>query len=413
MTSLLDKLKSLGVPIEPVVLPAPPTAACAIEQLVPGRLEQTACGPTYLIEQHYPLTHQRGCASLRLTAPLQTIAAWLGQPDLCALPLESFCFVDAETTGLARGTGTYAFLIGLGRYHGETFQLLQFFMRDPAEEPALLSALQEALASCRVLVTFNGKTFDLPILNARWVTNGLPFSLADRIHLDLLSLARRLWRSSLPSRALHCLEEQILRQPRAKEDVPGWLIPQLYFDYLRDGDARPMLQVLEHNTIDILSMAALLSYIAELLADPLGRPGVSGLDQIEMGRLFADLGHGDLAAQLYKRALDGVLPHDARNRALEQWSWLEKRRDNLAAAIRLWQEAAVNGQIYAFIELAKVYEHRERDYAYALRWAQAAFDRINAPGYPAYERLRWADDLSRRLERLRQKLAGQALSSTP
>jgi uncharacterized protein YprB with RNaseH-like and TPR domain len=141
---------------------------------------------------------------------LGIIAQWAREPRLAEVEPDTFAFLDTETTGLAGGTGTYAFLVGVGRYDGEDFHLAQFFMRDPAEEPALLWALTDFLGPCQALVTFNGKAFDVPLLNARYITNGETPSLTSTAHLDLLPLARRLWRDRLPSRALGYLEEHIL-----------------------------------------------------------------------------------------------------------------------------------------------------------------------------------------------------------
>jgi hypothetical protein len=315
-------------------------------------------------------------------------------------------FLDAETTGLARGTGTYGFLFGAARYDGDTFQIRQFFLRDPTEEPAQLVALENYLSPCTALVTFNGKTFDLPLLRTRYIVNGLGFPFADLPHLDLLSLARRLWRSRLPSRSLATLEREILHLPRTDEDVPGWMIPELYFDYLDDRDARPLSGVFYHNAIDVLSMAALLHHASNLLSDPLNGD-VSAPDRADMGRWFEDLGQVDMATQLYEQALAGELSASIRSWIVHRWSHLEKGRDNLETAKRLWHEAAANGEIYAHVELAKAYEHREGNYAGALFWTQLALDKIGEPDTAPAERLRWADALNHRLERLQRKKDNQ------
>jgi uncharacterized protein YprB with RNaseH-like and TPR domain len=405
MSTLADKLKAHGVGIE-ARQPEQPAPQHPIERVLPGRVVDTPRGQTFVVQERYPLDLQHGCATLRTDAPLEVIAAWAGQPRLAELGAQRFCFLDAETTGLARAAGTYAFLVGAARYDGEVFRLAQFFMRDPAEEPAQLAALWAFLEPCEALVTFNGKTFDLPLLRARCVANGQRLPVEDTPHLDLLPLARRLWRDRLPSRAMGCLEDQILGLPRAQEDVPGWMIPALYFDYLQDGDARPLQGVFYHNAVDVLSMAALLSHIATLLAAPL-EGELPALDQADMAGLFADLGHVDTAAQLYERALAQALPEDVRARTVRRWSFLEKRRDNLSRATRLWHEAAAAGHIYAHVELAKVYEHRTHNYEGAAFWTQLALDQISDPGCTASERLRWADRLAHRLARLQRKLAGE------
>ena len=408
MTSLADRLKNLGLSAgQKSPGKAESEAQYPIEQVIAGQTEDTPHGPIFVAQQDHPADTAHGCASLRTNAPLDTIAQWAqASTDVFADP-SRFGFLDAETTGLARGTGTYGFMLGAARYDGDTFQVRQFFMRDPTEEPAQLAALQRYLSSCTALVTFNGKTFDLPLLRTRYIVNGLDFPFADLPHLDLLSLARRLWRSRLPSRSLGTLEREILHLPRTDEDVPGWMIPELYFDYLDDRDARPLAGVFYHNAIDVLSMAALLHHAAALLSDPLGCE-VPAPDRADMGRWYEELGQVDLATQLYERALAGDLLAPVRSWILRRWSHLEKQRDNLDVAKRLWHEAAANSEIYAHVELAKVYEHRERNYAGAIFWTQLALDKIGEPGTPPAERLRWSDALSHRLERLQRKSGAAA-----
>ena len=403
--SLSDKLKSLGVRIGARDLPPPrPRKPYPIERVVPGRFQETPYGEVYVVEQRYPLGHRHGCATLQITAPLGIIAEWAGEPRLADTELDTFAFLDTETTGLAGGTGTYAFLVGVARYDGQEFHLAQFFMRDPIEEPALLAALTEFLQPCQALVTFNGKGFDAPLLNARYITNGEQSPLASLAHLDLLPLARRLWRARLPSRALGYLEEHILGLVRDQEDVPGWMIPGLYFGYLRSGDARSMKSVFYHNAIDVLSLAALLNHVAGMFDDPLGGAVVHGLDLVSMGKLYGDLGHLERAAQLYEHGLARDLPEEAHWDAVRRLSFAQKRRGDLSAAAALWRQAAHSGHIYAHVELAKFYEHKQRDYAEAAQWTQAAISLVNAPGFPRHECSRWLAELEHRLARLHRKL---------
>jgi uncharacterized protein YprB with RNaseH-like and TPR domain len=368
MNSLSDKLKSLGVKIGVRDLPPPrPRNPYPIERVMSGRFQGTLRGEVYVVEKRYPLEHRHGCATLQITSPLGVIAEWARAPRLADTELDAFAFLDTETTGLAGGTGTYAFLVGVGRYEGEEFHLAQFFMPDPIEEPALLAALTEFLQPfdpaqdrpCQALVTFNGKGFDVPLLNARYITNGEQSPLASFAHLDLLPLARRLWRARLPSRALGYLEEHILGLVRTQEDVPSWVIPSLYFGYLRSGDARSMKSVFYHNAMDVLSLAALLSHVAGLLDDPLNV--VHGLDLVDMGKMFENLGYLERAAQLYEHGMARDLPEEVYWGTVRRLSFAQKRRGNLTTAVALWRQAARSGQIYAHVKLAKFYEHKQRD----------------------------------------------------
>jgi uncharacterized protein YprB with RNaseH-like and TPR domain len=233
MPSLADKLQSLGVKLGARELPPPHPrkVAYAVEHVMPGRFQTTPHGEVFLVETTYSSEYQHGHTGLWIEHSLRIVAEWAGDQRIAKASLDSFAFLDTETTGLAGGTGTYAFMIGVGRYEADQFRLTQFFMRDPLEEPAQLAALTEFLQPCRTLVTFNGKAFDVPLLNSRFITNGKSSPFASVAHLDLLHLARRLWRDRLASRALGDLEIHILGVERAHEDIPGWLIPSVFFDY--------------------------------------------------------------------------------------------------------------------------------------------------------------------------------------
>jgi hypothetical protein len=404
MRSLSDKLKSMGVKVGARELPppAPRTEPHPIEQVVPGRFQATPQGEVFVVETTYPAEYRHGQAGLWVTASLQTIAEWAGEHRIAAGDLEHFVFLDTETTGLAGGSGTYAFLIGVGRYAGPDFRLTQFFMRDPVEEPAQLLALVEWLQPCETLVTFNGRAFDVPLLNARFITNGERSPLTGAAQLDLLHLARRLWRDRLPSRALSQLELHILAASRTHEDIPGWLIPSVYFDFLRSGDARPLKNVFYHNAMDILAMAALLTHMANLIDDPLNGTLNHALDWPALGKLYEHLGYLDTAAALYRRGLEEALPEATYWETLQRLAFVYRRQGNLAAAVEVWRQAAEGRQIYAYVELAKFYEHTARDQAEAARWTEAAL--VDLPQCPWSERRRWQPDLEHRLARLRRKL---------
>ena len=405
MPSLSEKLKSLGVKVGTRDFSPPPRrSGTPIEQVIDGRFQETPHGAVFVVESRFPPGHHQGNYGLNPTASLHTLSAWAGDPRLLDIGSQGFIFLDTETSGLAGGTGTYAFLVGVGRFDEDGFHLAQFFMRDPIEEQAYLAALNSFLGPCSGLVTFNGKSFDVPLLNTRYITNGEYCILNDAAHVDLLPLARRLWRDRLPSRALGYLEEHILGAQRTQEDVPGWMIPTLYFDYLRTGNALPLRSVFYHNAMDILSMAALLNHMANLLENPYDGRVSNALDIIAIGKLYEDLGQLENAARCFTTGLSQDLPEEARRDAELRLSFMEKRRDNLPVAIEIWTQATKRKEIYAFVELAKYYEHRARDFFQALQWTQAALDLVLAPSFSSYERRHWKPELEHRLERLERKL---------
>jgi uncharacterized protein YprB with RNaseH-like and TPR domain len=331
------------------------------------------------------------------------MAAWAKDERINQLELQQLAFLDTETTGLSGGTGTYAFMVGVGRFVGGDFHLSIFFMQNPGQEPALLEALSVFLAPCAALVTFNGKSFDAPLLRTRYALNNIPCPFDGFAHIDLLPLARRLWRDRLPSRALKYLEEHIMAAPRSSEEVPGFEIPWLYFDYLRTGDATPLKGVFYHNAMDVVAMAALLSLTAGMLADPHGSDLEHGQDVIALARLFEDLNRWDDAALLYERGLKTQLPEEDFWQAIRRLSLMQRKRGNLDSAVRLWQQAASEGHIYAHVELAKYFEHTRRDTAAALDWTTSAMEHVKNADMPAYMRKHWMDELEHRAQRLKAK----------
>lgn len=403
MPSLADKLKSLGVKTGTSHLSKPEPASHSIESVVAGTFLATPRGETFVAEQVFGEDYLHGTISPYSTFPLSHISQWARDPRIAELPIHKFAFLDTETSGVSGGTGTYAFLVGAARFVDDTFVLKQFFLRDPSEEPAMLEALIHFLAPCEGMVTFNGKSFDAPLLKTRYSLHRIPAPFTDFSHIDLLPLARRLWRDRLPSRALKYLEEHVLGFTRTSEEVPGYEIPWLYFDYLRSGDARPMGGVFYHNAMDVVAMAALLGHVGELLADPYNGRVEHGLDFIALGKLFDDLGHWDEAARLYERGLESGLDESDFGVAVKRLSILQKRRGDLGQAVRLWEEAAGRGHVYAHIELAKYYEHKARDVKSAVKWTKAARQAAGKSDLPAYIRTHWLDEIDHRLARLERK----------
>jgi uncharacterized protein YprB with RNaseH-like and TPR domain len=404
--SLTDKLKSLGVNIGTGSLRPEKKSSKAdfpIQSVVEGKFISTRAGETFVTEQTFPSDYKHGLTPLRTAVPLATFGQWAHDQRLSDHPINSFAFLDTETSGLAGGTGTYAFLVGVGRFDGEAFHLAQFFMRDPSEEAALLEGLVDFLAPSTALVTFNGKAFDAPLLVTRYSLHSIPTPLKDLAHLDLLPLARRLWRERLPSRALKYLEENILGAPRNTEEVPGYEIPYLYFDYLRTGDARPLKGVFYHNAMDIVALAALMNHMATILDDPFNGSVEHSLDFIALAKLFEDLNRWEEAARLYEKGLEVGVNETDFGSAAQRLSALQRRRGDLEAAVVLWKKAADQGHIYALIELAKYYEHRQRDHGEALNWTRRAVELVGSLDIPRYEYRRWMEELEYRKKRLIEK----------
>ena len=406
MPSLSDRLKALGVQLGVQNLASSrPRIDFPIDTVVEGRVAETEFGEAYLVEQFIPEHQAHGPLPLRFPSSLKKLAAWAGDARLSLIAPERFLFLDTESTGLW-GSGTFAFLVGLGRFEQGGFRQTQFFLREPIEEHAMLEALNGMISAEDALVTFNGKSFDLPLLNGRYLTNGAPLPFRNLPHLDLLHIARRLWRQLLPSRALGDLEVQLLGVKRSQQDIPGWMIPQMYIDYLHTGDARPLAGVFYHNSMDVVSLAALLDHIAAKLAAPLEMVEHHS-ERYAIGRLLADIGFAEEAIEVFENTLSLELPAETEYQLVENLACLFRRRGDYESALQLWQRAAADGYVYAHVEIAKYYEHRSGDLNQALRYTQGAIEKLALTSTPTYERIHWQPLLEHRLARLERKLARQ------
>ncbi len=296
-------------------------------------------------------------------------------------------FLDTETTGLNGGTGTYAFLIGLAWWDSAGLQVEQFFMRDFHEEHSILHELSARLSERPVLITFNGKSFDWPLLENRFtMTRAIPTPRL-AAHLDLLHPARALWKLRLGSVRLVDLERDVLDAPRLgwhrEEDVLSSLIPQHYFDYLRGGPAAPLAAVVRHNQMDLRGLAAIMGRIDALLtAANRADDGVDSLDLFGLSRFLQQRGDCDRAHAACSHALDLGLPTEFRQQARRGLALLAKRRGDHAAAAVLWHELAADmtgnalDAIHACEQLAVYYERRMKDLHRAAEFSRLALARV-------------------------------------
>jgi tetratricopeptide (TPR) repeat protein len=251
----------------------------------------------------------------------------------------------------------------------------QYFLNSPGHELAFLLALNEFLAGFSTIVSFNGKAFDWPLLENRFIRHRRRIAPADPLHIDLLHPARRLWKRRLDSCALSSLEARILGTMRTQEDVPGWEIPARYFQYQRTGDGKPLEGVFYHNLHDILSLAALTIYVDRVLADPLSGLVAHAVDFLSLGRAYERAGDPDNAASCFDEALRRGLEKPDRVECLTRLAALYKRERRWDAAAQVWDSLIDEGgeaSLYSRVELAKYYEHVERDYPAALEQVQAA-----------------------------------------
>jgi uncharacterized protein YprB with RNaseH-like and TPR domain len=347
--------------------------------------------------------------SRRTRAVLEDPAKWL--------------FLDTETTGLAGGTGTYPFLVGTAWWDAGGLQVEQFFMRDFSEEHSLLQELAARLADRPVLVTFNGKSFDWPLLENRFTMTRAISTPRLAAHLDLLHPARALWKLRLGSVRLVELERRVLDAPRLgwhrEDDIASALIPQYYFDYLRGGPRDPIAGIVRHNQMDLRGLAALFGKINTLLASQeADRDGIDSLDLFGLSRFFERRGDSDRAHVACTQALDLGLPAEFRPRARRELALLAKRRGDHAAAAAHWLELAGDPQdgVLACEQLAIHYERRAKHPARATEFARLGLTKLHRrhartrDHYAAARATRLGEKLLVRIKRLEGKTKNKSAS---
>ena len=245
------------------------TRKVPIETVVEGTQVNTPQGDIFQVEDF--LSHSAtptAAASLSLDAPLDLIAEWAGEKRIAGHKPEQFAFIDTETTGLSGGTGTIAFMVGAGRFETDGFRLIQLFMREPGEEPALLHALEEFLAPAKRSSASTARPSICPCCTPATSPTDAAIPSKRPPTSTCCTWPAGCGGTACPA-APSATWKNISFQTRTEEDTPGWMIPQMYFDYLRSRDARPMKGIFYHNAMDILTLAALTEHIAHLLADPL------------------------------------------------------------------------------------------------------------------------------------------------
>ncbi|MGI9073455.1 MAG: ribonuclease H-like domain-containing protein [Bryobacteraceae bacterium] len=356
------------------------SARCFIEEWSEGQVVENKFGQHFQTERLFASHKNHGSADVGALADLpDDFLEVLGNGDLRTTPPCRWAFLDTETTGLAGGSGTYAFLIGGGRITPEGFKVRQFFMREYAEERSILAALEAHLSDFDVLITYNGKSYDQPLLETRYLLTHQKPPFARLAHLDLLHGARRLWKLRIADCRLMQLEEQILGVYR-DGDLPGELIPYVYFEYLRSHEARRLVPIFHHNAMDILTLACLTAIVPAAFratdSESLARVGVRrGEDLAGIARWLIAAEEHEQALEVLKRAITAGLPDSLLFRALWDTALLEKRLGRPAAALHIFTELATcrnDYRVCALEEIAKYYEHGERNYAMALEFTDQA-----------------------------------------
>lgn len=365
--SLRDKLKSVSVQKKAPV--RPPSDGCLVRR---WHQEKTEGG-------------------LRKTLPGDVMSVMLGVPAE-DIDRRSLLFLDTETTGLSGGAGTVAFLVGVGYFDGDEMTVEQYLMRDYDEEAFVLSRVADRIRERGTLCTFNGSTFDLPLLENRMIMNRMRMPAYER-HIDLVHIARRVWKLRLKKCNLTHLEEAVLGRTR-QDDLPGAQVPERYFSFLKTGNMGLLEDVLTHNRQDIASLSDVLERLIALHASPLTAPARE--DIFSLGRIYDKRGQAEMARKCYRAARGGSLTAPS-DRLLAE----SLRRSGLYAQSAAAYERALHtgsGDVRLHIALAKIYEHKTGDLPAALRHTRQALALCAENGGGEIQ------DIQKRYRRILQKI---------
>ena len=411
-----QQLQRLGVvkglkALQPAPPPPPVEPSRSPSTALPGDEIVTEHGPVWVEKRVYPSFHPHGRYTLGEMQRLPVAALPLfGVPDLGARP----AFLDTETTGLAGGAGTLVFLTGIGVWADDppsdgALTLHLVFLRSPDEELAAMHYIEDVLAGSTGIVSFNGNGFDLPLLETRFILNRMAPRWRALPHLDLLTVARQLWRDHLESRRLGVLETEILRVQRAEVDIESSLIPWLYRQYLDTGNTDDMARVFYHNRIDVLSLVSLLVHVTRMVASPEQMALAPG-EWAGVGRVYDRAGREADAVTAWERALtqeSGTLDEDAAPRdSGARWHCVTNGCGAWAEAFALWDDWAKYQPLAVepLVERAKYYEWTAGDLRAALSETDAALHR--AERHPkSLKRAELLAELRHRKDRLERKLA--------
>lgn len=391
-----------------------------------GRPAESAFGQCLVIDRRYESDRFHGAvrigdckvedsAGLDILDPTLSRGHPRGQPSAGgSRALGRTIFIDLETTGLSGGAGTVAFLVGCGYFDLGAFQVRQFLLTSYASERALLTTVAEFFEGADLIVSYNGKTFDVPMMETRWMFHRMrmpDFSPAGVPHFDMLHAARRLWKTREGADDGGCrlsTLERVLFGVKRVGDVPGAEIPARFFQFLRSGDPRPLEPVLEHNRLDLVSLAAVMARGVRLALD--GHAACrDGAEALALGRVYERAGALDRAQECYRCATDAQAP-DVRGEALYRLGLRYRRERRFGEAAAIWREVialteprgvrsvASLGELRQFAAeaLAIHHEHRARDLDCARELALFALQEADA---------RRAGGVRHRLERLDRKIA--------
>jgi hypothetical protein len=343
--------------------------------------------------------------SMGLQIPGHILSFLSRDAEFAGLDLSSAVFLDLETTGLAGGTGTVPFLVGLAYYRDERFKVTQFFLNEMAEEDRLIREVGQFIRDMdfKSIVTYNGKAFDMPLVETRFTMHRTPCPLRGLPHLDFLFSARSLWKHKYDSCRLFNLAQQIVQAERS-EDIPGAEIPLRYFQYIRSDDFSLIDPILYHNQEDLLSLLGVV--VAGAVLVERNRAGAErgeddAMDLYGVAKLFERAGDTTTSAALLEKALTGGrgLTAEVSQNARKKLSHHFKKNKDWEKALTFWKEMAAGDEVDCFRELSMYFEHTAKDHGEAIRVATEGLALSKGKSFAAEK------DFEKRIARIKGKMA--------
>jgi hypothetical protein len=404
MSELSEKLKKLGL-IKASSLPViKPRFNKSLAEILGAQEISSQFGEVLLYEDLYPYGSSHGDVIISLEDNFHELHKLVKMRTIDT-GIKNHIFIDTETTGLSGGTGTIPFLIGFGYFDQSGFKLGQLILENPKNEPAQLVEFTKVLQLFENTITFNGKSFDLPLIHTRFTLNKIPDPFVRFSHIDLLHLSRKIWKSRLADRSLKELEKHILHYSRSSDEVPGWMIPQIYFDFLKSGDGTLLRNVSYHNAIDVVSMAALYIKINQMLNDTLDRQNIDLSDLFSIGQMYEQINENEKALNIYNICFTSSKFHgiDLIN-LCRHMAVLHKKQENWSDASNYWTICTELDDMESCIALAKYNEHIVKNSSEALEWVSRAESiLLSSPG-PLFRKTRLISEIDARKRRLRRSM---------
>jgi len=336
-----------------------------------GTRNVNSLGEYFYAEHQYPSNYIHGSIPFDQFFPPYSV--YSTPESESSFELKQCIFLDTETTGLSTSGGSFAFMVGIGWFEENHFALRQYFLISPDQEEAMLLDLENQLAMHQNIVTYNGISFDIPILKSRFKYHRIPTTFVNKKQIDLLKYARMLFRYQFDNRSLKNIESKVLNFTRTEEEIPGYMAPVIYQDYLKTGEIQEIIGVFYHNEMDVISLAALLKIINEISHEADSHFSTYETLHYSLARQFERNREYSKAIDYYSKALNQPkLPDSLRCTCYLCMASIYKKTNQIEKAMIFWEYASELGSIESLIEIAKIFEHKIRNYELALDYCKKA-----------------------------------------